>query len=464
MFSTSLIENNKFVSKTYNFKIKNELKLCSDSRSFKSGMAFLGIKGEKFDGGKFLETILKEGCPYAIIDETTFLETEIIEFSKKYPDTIISTVKDTVAFVQELARARRDEWVSRGGKIIGVTGSNGKTTTKEMIFAFANVVYPEQVLKTKGNLNNHLGVPFTLLDLEDRHKVAIVEMGTNHPGEIEFLCQLAKPHSGIISSVGIAHIEFFGSVKNILEEKAALYRYIRDHSNKESIFLLNALDDNLKTLKTFPGVIRLGDEVKYEIKSDMSVEISWNESELTFKNKNIEEDYNIHNLIAAFLLVNSVLPGHTVQLVNVLNNFEMPKLNRSEWISDAHRKIFLDAYNANPTSMKAALKSFRNSIERNQIPLEKTLVVIGDMNELGDQAKEQHHDVANLLNTLGFKRAIFIGRFAHYYQEVFEGNFVKVYGATTELKKDWQEYYLNHEYFFLKASRSLQLESIIDIR
>lgn len=464
MFSTNLIQNNKFIVKTYNYEVKDSLTLCTDSRSFKQGMAFLGIKGEKFDGGKFLEDILKQGCPFAVIDKETFTEDKIVELAKQYPNSIITLVSDTVGFVQDLAKSRRDEWVSLGGKIIGVTGSNGKTTTKEMIFAFADKVFPGLVLKTKGNLNNHLGVPFTLLELENKHRIAIVEMGTNHPGEIGFLCELAGPHSGIISSVGVAHIEFFGSVQKILEEKAALYRYVRDHSDKESIFLLNALDENLKTLKSFPGLIRLGDDVKYEIKNDLSVEMSWNDSELTFKNSNVEEDYNIQNLIAAFLLVNAVLPGHTLELIGVLNNFEMPKLNRSEWIKDGEKKIFLDAYNANPTSMMTALKSFKNSIDRNNISLDKTLVVIGDMNELGDQSKEQHHNVAKLLNDLGLRRAIFIGRFAQYYKEVFEGDYVRVYGTSAELKSNWKEYYLNHEYFFLKASRSLQLESIIDIR
>ncbi|EQC42889.1 UDP-N-acetylmuramoyl-tripeptide--D-alanyl-D-alanine ligase [Bacteriovorax sp. BSW11_IV] len=464
MFDSKILEDSKYITNTFNPSFKKDLKLCTDSRAFVQGMAFLGIKGEKFDGGKFLEQILEKGCPLAVISNETFQLNSVEEIAKKYPESKIVLVSDTIKFLQEISKKRRDEWVSNGGRIIGITGSNGKTTTKEMLFAFADKIYPGCVLKTKGNLNNHLGVPFTLLDLEDSQKIAIVEMGTNHPGEIQFLCELAGPQSGMISSVGVAHIEFFGTVEKILEEKGALYRYVRDHADKESIFLLNALDKNLKTLPSFPGVIRLGEEVTFTIKDDQSVDLFWNDSEISFKNSNIQEDYNIQNLIAAFLLINACIPGHTFDLIEVLKNFKLPKLNRSEWIFDKNKHIFLDAYNANPTSMMAALRSFKNYLVRNKLDIEKSLIVIGDMNELGDQAEQHHHAVANLLNELGLNKAFFVGRYAHYYADEFRGTFSKVFQTTDELKKEWPLHYANNEYFFLKASRSLQLESIIDIR
>ena len=464
MFRNRLVDElqNEIVEH-YNKQPSQELELCSDSRKFESAMAFIAIKGPSFDGAKFIFSVLDKGCPFAIVNKDSLSSEELIKIKSQYTETEFLVVKNTIDFLQKLAVARRDEWVEQGGRIIGITGSNGKTTTKEMIYFLLDSLFPKKVLKTKGNLNNHLGVPFTLLDLKDSQEYAIVEMGTNHPGEIGALCELSKPHHGIITSIGKAHLEFFESIDNILIEKSALFNFVRDNGFEGHQFLLNSLDEKLKQLQAFKGCIDLGRDYSYVL-SNGKIVVSSESGDWTFENQFLKEEYNIQNLVAAALLIDQLFPSRRVELTEAISNFQMPKLNRSEWIIDGNKKIFLDAYNANPTSMEKALDSFAKTLSKEQVAFEDALIVLGDMKELGPDACGLHKELGQFSRKLGFKKALFIGAHGKDYAEGFGFDGAVCCDNVADAKIQWDEQYKTCQYFFLKASRSLQLESILDIK
>ena len=431
-----IIESNGEYSNT-------EISITTDSRSMTSENVFLALKGENFDGFDYMSPALEKGVEVVIYTHLPE-RTEIVKSLKeRYKDVLFIAVGNTLKYLQDSASWWMREWQkSNGGITIGLTGSNGKTTTKELLFAQAEIILKDKVLCTAGNFNNHIGVPLSVLRIKNKHKLAIIEMGTNHPGEIEVLCNIANPKFGLITNVGAAHLEFFKDESGVLKEKSSLYDYINKHGGE---FYLNMSDNNLKTLEITKQVYPFGED-----ESEFYQELN---------NENIEESYNIWNLKASLFTLSKIYPDKEELLIKNAATIKLPANKRSEWIEKSGKRIFLDAYNANPTSMKSSLESFANKYGDAQ---EKSLYVVGDMNELGESCQKFHEDISILMNDLKIKNAVFVGRYAHYYESKFNGS-SKVYTNREDLLKDWNKVSNSYQYIFLKASRSLQLEALIDI-
>ncbi|EPZ50258.1 Mur ligase central domain protein [Bacteriovorax sp. BAL6_X] len=412
-----------------------DILLSTDSRMPEDKNTFIALKGERFDAYNFIEDAIKNGAKAIVLTHSKEREEEIKELYEKYKEICFFLVEDSLSFLQEAAKFRIVEWKNHGGFVFGLTGSNGKTTTKELLYSLAKSFLHDAVICTQGNLNNHIGVPLTIFSIKDEHKFAIVEMGTNHFGEIEVLCKIAQPDYGYITNIGHAHTEFLIDLNGVLTEKSALYRWINDHGKK---FFLNLEDEKLATLDVTEKVVPVSKDNVYEFESEF-----------------IKESYNRWNVQSSCFVLENIF---SLSLFHELKKLRLPENKRAQWINVDHSKIYLDAYNANPTSMRLAIREFAK-----QVPDTKNVIfIIGDMNELGDKTQEHHESIAELLNDLGIKNSIFIGRFANFYQNKF-GGASETYINLEDFISNWPTVLNSYDYIFLKASRSLQLERLIDI-
>ncbi|MFG1500463.1 UDP-N-acetylmuramoyl-tripeptide--D-alanyl-D-alanine ligase [Halobacteriovorax sp. XZX-3] len=415
--------------------LDSEILLSTDSRMPNGKNTFVALKGERFDAYDFIEDAIKNGAKSIVLTYSLEREEQIKTLSNKYTETCFFLVNDSLSFLQEAAKYRITEWKSNGGFVFGLTGSNGKTTTKELLFSLTKSILHDAVICTQGNLNNHIGVPLTIFSIKDDHKFAIVEMGTNHFGEIEVLCEIAQPDYGYITNVGHAHTEFLIDLDGVLKEKSALYRWVKDHGKK---FFLNMEDEKLATLAITDKIIPVSSDNVCEFESEF-----------------IKESYNRWNVQAACFILENIF---SLSLFHELKKLRLPENKRAQWINVNDSKIYLDAYNANPTSMKLAITEFAK-----QVPSQKNVIfVIGDMNELGDKTQEHHEEIAELLNDLKIKDAIFIGRFSEFYANRYSGE-SKTFKNLDDFIPNWPSVLNSYDYIFLKASRSLQLERLIDI-
>ncbi len=433
--------------------------LSTDNRKITSENLFLCLKGDRFDAFDYLEKIAEcKSVESIIFTDGPGRRERVEKLLVKYPELEFIAVKDSLAALQELAILRRSQWQDRGGLVFSLTGSNGKTTTKEIMTHFLVTLFPKDTLATIGNLNNHIGVPLTLLRLEDHHKVAVVEMGTNHPGEIERLCEIANPQYGLITNVGHAHVEYLGGLEGVYKEKSALFRSIKNLDQDKKSFVVNADDDFLKDIPELPWAHRCHfvENTKNYFKFSADGEL------FKLEAPHIFERHNRSNMMLAFSLVNSAFPGNTQKLVAATESFVLPKNNRSQLFNVDNSLIYLDAYNANPSSMKASLESFKERTDELSLSPETILLVLGDMNEIGDESEVHHRQIARLAGELGFRHLVAIGRFAHYYLQDFKGS-SRSFATTAAAKNELSSEFKNYRATFIKGSRSLQLESLLDI-
>lgn len=439
-----------------------ELKINTDSRSFAAGETFVALVGENFDAFNYLESVLSLDAKVVVIASTKEREELIPMLAAFYPKTLFITVSDTLLFLQELATLHMEAWkkADKDRKVIGVTGSNGKTTHKEMIYFLLNSILPGKVLATKGNLNNHIGVPLTVFKLTKKHKVAIIEMGMNHAGEIKVLTDIAKPEHGMITNIGAAHIEFLKTMENIFKEKGTLYDAVVKNSKGKGIFVVNGDDQYLAKLKKSKGLMTYGEkngDIKVAINGD---EITFNidKKNVLINNKNIFEHHNLKNLAGTTIFAMNLFPKKIKELTKAASSYEQPSMNRSQWIGN----IFLDAYNANPSSMRVSLDSFVTVIKNKGASLDDCYFVLGDMNELGDHAPAMHKEIAEHVKGLGIKNVTFIGRYREFYLNGY-ANPVSHYLTKEEFYPEWKELRSKYKFVFVKASRSLQLETLMTI-
>lgn len=461
MLNSSLFKQLKSIKSIKNDHVF-DLKINTDSRTFKEGETFVGLVGENFDGFDYVVSVI-EKKPKAIVYHSK-ADREVIVFAltEKYPEIVFIEVTDTLEFLQELATVHIQEWRSRSPdrKIIGITGSNGKTTHKEMIFYLLSSLHPGKVLATKGNLNNHIGVPKTIFDITEEHEIAVIEMGMNHSGEIQALCDIAFPEHGIITNIGAAHIEFLKSMDNIFKEKGTLYENVLKNSKGKGVFVVNGDDEYLSRLPKSEGLLTYGEkqgDVKIKI-SGPEIRFALDGKEMLITNNNISEHHNLKNLVGTALFAMRLFPGHEEKILKFASNYEQPSMNRSQWMGN----VFLDAYNANPSSMRVSLDSFVTVMKNKNIALEDCYFVLGDMNELGEFAREMHKEIAQHVKNLGIKNVSFIGRYRDFYLEGFSSptsSFLK----KEEFHNDWQTIRKNYKFIFVKASRSLQLETLMSI-
>ncbi|MFA6237270.1 MAG: UDP-N-acetylmuramoyl-tripeptide--D-alanyl-D-alanine ligase [Bacteriovorax sp.] len=439
-----------------------ELIINTDSRSFRRGEAFVALHGENFDGFNYAEQVLKAGARVVVYSQKPGREEAILSFAKTYPEVQFVETTDSLKFIQELATLFIKEWRSEKSdrKIIGITGSNGKTTHKEMIYALLNSLFPNKVLATKGNLNNHIGVPLTIFRLQDNHDIAIIEMGMNHPGEINELCSIAIPEHGMITNVGPAHIEFMQTIENIFSEKASLYRAVLENSKGSGVFVVNADDQYLGRLERSYGLTTYGEKNGDVIIKIEGHKISFNidGEKVLITNNNILEHHNLKNLAGTSILVLKMFPQKVREIENAASAYQQPSMNRSQWVEN----VFLDAYNANPSSMRVSIDSFINVMRNKNVSLSDCYFVLGDMNELGIFAEELHKEIGEHLSASGVNNVTFIGRYKDYYIQGFK-NPKSSYLEKEAFHEEWKSIRKSYKYVFVKASRSLQLESLMSI-
>lgn len=408
--------------------------ICTDTRKITENCLFFALKGPNFNGNEFAMDALEKGAAYAIIDEGAHKSSD----RHVLCDNVLETL-------QQLATHHRNQCKA---KIISLTGSNGKTTTKELIHSVISKKY--RTIATKGNLNNHIGVPLTLLSIKEDTEIAIVEMGANHKREIAFLCGIAQPDFGYITNFGKAHLEGFGGVEGVIQGKSELYDHLMAHD--KHIFM-NA-DDPIQLEKLGTYIKKMGFSTKdpqyYNIKFIDANPYVVLEAEGIRMETQLIGKYNFPNCCAAILIgkyFNVPLDG----IKTAIESYQ-PQNNRSQILSKNGHEIVLDAYNANPTSMKAALENFSLMDAKNKI------LIIGDMFELGETAAEEHQMMADLTQKLGFDNVFLVG------QNFFKTNAIAKKFQTFE---DLKEYVLKNPFekgtFLIKGSRGMALERVLDL-
>ncbi|MBL7665465.1 MAG: UDP-N-acetylmuramoyl-tripeptide--D-alanyl-D-alanine ligase [Bacteriovoracaceae bacterium] len=462
MIKTELLITMPEFKKCQTLKGGLDLNFSSDTRHYKDGL-FLAITGEKYNAVDYLESVLNKGCQYIVYTESESNNEKVKKISAKYPKTFFTATNDSVAFLQRLASIHTEEF-SKKKTIVGISGSNGKTTNKEMLFHLLDYVAPKKVIKTEANNNNHIGVPLTVLSIQRETEIAIIELGSNHPGEMKVVCDIANPNYGIVTNIGATHLEFFETEAAVFKEEGVLYYSVKDHPNKNKFFLMNMDDQFTQTYKKESWVQTFGLSHKSEavIQIDApQVKITTKDYEVVLKNTEITGGHNYFNLAACFLMAHKILPTKKEQLVKAAGTF-VPKTNRSSWIKHHEKDVFLDAYNANPSSMKAAIKSFAEHCQ-SKSTLSKSVVVLGDMNELGKTTEQYHKEVASFLSQFDFPMAFFVGRYANFYADSYSKKF-QTFKDVGQLKSQgFSKAFASYDYLFIKGSRSLQLESLLDI-
>lgn len=410
--------------------------VSTDTRTITKGCIFFALKGDNFNGNKYAAEALEKGAAYAIIDEKEYTTTNQIIL-----------VEDVLQTLQQLGNYHRKYC---NAKVIGLTGSNGKTTTKELIKAV--IQKKHKTIATVGNLNNHIGVPLTLLSIKKDTEYAIVEMGANHLKEIAFLSNLAEPDYGYITNFGKAHLEGFGSTEGVIQGKSELYSYLT--TNQKHIFL-NA-DDPIQENKLGSYVKKVGFSATNE--NYYKIELLGADPFVTIKVEgvtiasNLVGAYNFTNCCAAIVMgkyFNVGLP----QIKEAIEGY-VPANNRSQILEQKGFKIILDAYNANPTSMAAALDNF-NGIKK----AAHKIVFLGDMFELGNTAATEHQEIADKACKMNFTTTFLIGE-----------NFAKAKSEAIQLASfnDLKEYLKEHPLqpnsnLLIKGSRGMALERILDV-
>lgn len=449
--------------KTFDSNLK--LSFSTDSRNLNEGEAFLAIDGERFKPMRFLEKL--EGCPLVIYTDND--ENRSIALENKESFYFLPVV-DSIKFLQNIASFFAEKFVENGGKLIAISGSNGKTTTKEMLFHLLEAIEPETVCTQKNN-NNHIGVPLSLLQIKESTKFCVLELGSNHPGEIKVLCDIAKPNVGVTTNIGDTHLEFFKNRKNVFKEEGYLFHALEKSEDPKKLFFINKDDPFLSSIKPNDFSRTYGADSG----NDIQIKRSFDHALITgalleeapskalkIENSHITGEHNFLNLALAFSIAKELTCAEEKSLLAAAKNFR-PTSNRSEWLSIGDSKIFLDAYNANPTSMKAAIKGFLDSCSSEGFKAEDLGLVLGDMNELGEDAAVFHRELGVFCKNLGLVNMFFIGRYANDYNAGFGGT-GEEFPSAEEFGAKRKERFLAYKRSFIKGSRSLQLESIPDIK
>ncbi|THD69878.1 UDP-N-acetylmuramoyl-tripeptide--D-alanyl-D-alanine ligase [Robertkochia marina] len=409
--------------------------VCTDSRNIEHNAIFFALKGDNFNGNAFALEALKLGASYAVVDENV-----------DHSNVRLIKVNNVLKTLQELATFHRK---FLGLPILALTGSNGKTTTKELIKAVLSKKY--HTAATRGNFNNHIGVPLTLLSFNKNTQIGIVEMGANHQKEIEALCNIALPDYGLITNYGKAHLEGFGGVEGVIKGKSEMYDHLISHH--KTIFY-NSCDDIQKSkLSEYQKKFAFGNCTP----TDFHTELLKDGYFVKFKTKDgvisskLTGDYNYNNLALAAAI------GHYFEVTpedirSALESY-VPSNNRSQLISKNGKEILLDAYNANPSSMEAALRHFAN-----HAPSEKRSVILGDMFELGEEAADLHQYIADLCEQLGLENIYLVGKHFSSTQtkaKTFE-NFEKF---SAYIKSEP----LQTPHLLIKGSRGMALERVLEL-
>jgi len=412
----------------------NSNKVCTDSRKIKDNDLFFSLKGPNFNGNKFAKTALENGANYAIVDEK--------EYAVNNNYILVNNCLDTL---QKLANYHRKKSKT---KIIAITGSNGKTTSKELISSVLKLQF--KTIATTGNLNNHIGVPLTLLSIKPETEIAILEMGANHLKEIELLCNIADPDYGYITNFGKAHLEGFINLEGVIKGKGELYAYLMKESGL--IFINNNDNQQLEITKEYSNKFTFGkanSNVNYSVNT-INPQISISIEDVTIESPLFGE-YNVENLAAAICIGKYFNMSNTLIKEGVENC--IPNSNRSQIIEKGSNKIILDAYNANPTSMQLALVNFNDISEKNKI------LFIGDMYELGENSHDMHQDIVSTIEEMNFDQTYLLGDL---FNKTKFSSKIKAFANLEDLNNNVNLEEISNSTILIKGSRGMQLEKILD--
>ncbi len=455
------------MSHDFHFSSGKMLNFYTDTRAFKYPGAFVAIPGAKVNVLDLINPLLDLGCELIIYQDSSENNKKADQLSEAYPAVQFIKVSDSVDFLQEITHYHATDWQSQNPAhvLFGISGSNGKTTHKEMLNFILNKVFPGEIVGTEKNNNNHLGVPLTLLNINPLTKFVILELGSNHPGEIKVLCDIAAPNAGLTTNIGATHLEFFGDEKAVFDEEAYLYHAVKDQTSSKGFYLINEDDSFLKTLASTKGSIRYGSSAKAQAKvsylKDGAI-LKFDGKTYKATNSNITGKHNFLNLVTTVFIASHFFPSKKSQIMKAASEF-VPTKNRSQWIDVEKAKIYLDAYNANPSSMKAALEGFKDSLAQKNLKPSDSYIVLGDMNELGENGPSYHADLGHFIKELGFTHVCFVGRFAKDYIKGY-GNGAESAPTSSDFRPTYRAKILSqYAYHFVKGSRSLQLESLFDI-
>ncbi|MBQ9253846.1 MAG: UDP-N-acetylmuramoyl-tripeptide--D-alanyl-D-alanine ligase [Bacteroidales bacterium] len=409
--------------------------ITTDSRKVKQGSIFVALKGNNVDGNHFAKQAIENGAKLAIIDDEEF-----------YLGDKTLLVEDSLLFLQEFANYYRKTFSI---PFIAISGTNGKTTTKELINAVLSVKY--KVCATQGNLNNHIGVPLTLLQLKRDTQIAVIEMGASHIGDIDELCNIAEPTYGLLTNVGTAHIEGFGSLNGVLQTKTELYRYLNKTNGK---VFVNFDDENLRKQD-------VENRISYSLydKADTQAEII-NPQDVFAQirvdgvdiKSNLVGSYNAHNILAT-LTVGRYFGIPLEEIKKAIEDYK-PQNHRSEIEKTEKNTLILDCYNANPSSCKFAIEAFKNISSPNK------RIYIGAMKELGQVSEQEHKAIADIIKQMNLTEAIFVGE---EYKEYAKGDNIHWFLTSQEAKKFVKQENITSSCILIKGSRATQMEILKDV-
>ena len=417
------------IKELYNIYKKHPI-ICTDTRKITKGSLFFALKGKNFNGNEFAKKAIKEGCSFAIIDEKDCENDQFIQ------------VENVLQTLQKLAKYHRQ---NISIPIIGITGTNGKTTSKELI----HYILGSEIncYATKGNLNNQIGVPISILEINDNHEIAVIEMGASEKGEIKKLCNISKPDTGVITNVGLAHLEGFGTFQGVVQAKTELYNFIK--KNKGTIFVNS--EDKILLEKSKEIQRRLyGKSKKSDFYSKIIQEFPFMSLQIgeTTINSNLIGEFQYYNILAA-CIIGDFYKIDSNKLKLAIENYK-PTNNRTEIVETKKNYIILDAYNANPSSMNYMIESFCKLKKSNK------LCILGEMRELGTYSQKEHLSLIQKMKKEEEIETIFIGK-----------EFTKIYNENTFINTDdflenIDKYDLKNRTILVKGSRGIKLENLID--
>jgi len=425
--------------KLYDYYLENPI-ISTDTRNISPGCIFFALKGDLFNANEFALQAIEKGAAYAVIDEEKYAGHEKCLL-----------VEDVLSTLQDLARHHRKQL---GIPVIGLTGSNGKTTSKELVNAVLAERY--KTFATFGNLNNHIGVPLSILSMKEDVQIAVIEMGANHQKEIELLCTIAQPTHGIITNVGMAHLDGFGGFEGVKKGKAELYAYLK---KTNGYTFINRDNPYLLEMSATAGLSKLiyygtenGNTIKGALKSsDPFIEVDWtNHDNSSSVKTNLTGSYNFENILAA-ICIGDFFDMTPEEINSGLSNYQ-PKNNRSQLTKTEKNTVICDFYNANPSSMTAALNNI------SALSAEKKTAILGDMFELGPESPAQHDLIVKQAIDSGLDQIIFIGKYFYAFKAQAQGKFFE---TPAEAAIYLQENPVQDHLVLLKGSRGMKLESLL---
>ena len=423
------------IQELYEIYLRNP-SVQTDSRKLKTGDLFFALSGPNFNGNTFALSALEKGAAFAIVDE------DIQEANNR-----VIKVDNTLETLQNLAKHHREQFTI---PFIAITGSNGKTTTKELVSAVLSSRY--KTYTTLGNLNNHIGIPLTLLQIKRHAEIAVIEMGANHQKEIEGYCAYVQPTHGIITNCGKAHLEGFGGMEGVRKGKGELFDYIR--KNQGSVFIFSDYDYLVEMSNGIDDIITYGSMeadlvgIPFSNNSFLKVKLIDKDSRVTVKT-NLVGDFNLPNVLCAV----TVGMYFKVSLKKIINAIEyyVPSNSRSQMLEKNGNHIIVDAYNANPSSMKLAIENLAN------LEVENKVLFLGSMMELGEESEKEHLAIIELIEKYTWKNVILVGEGFSTISQQFQH-----FDNTDDAAKWAKEQAFSNDYILVKGSRSMQMEKVID--